>query len=215
MSNSKAKILSMPLQGVAKSGKTYPEFNAPQEQIIKQAQEGDENAYKEIYARYCRIVYSIAYQMLGNHIDADEVVQETFIRVFKNIGRLRNSKSFVSWLYQISVNLSIDHRKLRTKRKTLPIDENPEMFAFFEFATSRHVKDPSQVLENKELLEQINIAINELPAQQKAVILLHEVEGLSKKMISEILQCSLVTVRTNLHHARKKLRRTLLKYLKS
>ncbi|MFQ5628382.1 MAG: RNA polymerase sigma factor [bacterium] len=188
-------------------------LNEPQEQIIKLAQEGDEQAYRALYMRYCRVVYTLAYQMLGNHTDADEVVQETFIRMFKNIHRLRNTNSFSSWLYQIVTNLSIDFRKVRTKRRTLPLDENPENVSTFELATSRWVKNPSQVLENKELLKQITLAVDDLPAQQKAVIMLHEVEGLSKKIISEILKCSLVTVRTNLHHARKKLRKTLLKYI--
>lgn len=190
-------------------------FIEPQEQMIKLAQEGDEQAYRALYSRYCRVVYTLAYQMLGNHTDADEVVQETFIRVFKNIHRLRNTNSFNSWLYQIATNLSIDLRKVRTKRRMLPLDECPDNISTFELATSKWVKNPSQVLENKELLKQITLAVEELPAQQKAVIMLHEVEGLSKKMISEILKCSLVTVRTNLHHARKKLRRILLKYIQA
>jgi RNA polymerase sigma-70 factor (ECF subfamily) len=93
----------------------------------------------------------------------------------------------------------------------LEADEDRQ--SHFELATAKWVRNPQQVLENKELLTHISSAIDSLPGQQKAVILLHEVEGLSKKMISEILECSLVTVRTNLHHARKKLRRRLLKYL--
>ena len=184
-----------------------------QEQIIKLAQQGDEQAYRTLYSRFCRVVYTLAYQMVGNHTDADEVVQETFIRVFKNIHRLRNTSSFNSWIYQIATNLSIDLRKIRTKRRMLPLDESPDNLSTFELATSRWVKNPTQVLEKKELLKQITLAVDELPAQQKAVVMLHEVEGLSKKTISEILDCSLVTVRTNLHHARKKLRKTLLKYI--
>jgi len=183
--------------------------------IIVQAQSGDENAYREIYRRYCRVVYTLAYQMVGNHNDADEIVQETFVRAFKNIHRLRRPGAFVSWLYQIAVNLSIDHRKLRTKKRMLPLDGRPEAFSSFELATSKRVRDPSQVLENKELLGKINEAIEALPAQQKAVVILHEIDGLSKKMIAEILHCSVVTVRTNLHHARKKLRKELIKYVKA
>ncbi len=197
------------------SRKKFKEFDAPQEQIIELAQQGDERAYRQLYKRYCRVVYTLAYQMVGNHTDADEIVQETFIRVFKNLPRLRNTKSFISWLYQITINLSIDYRKVRTKRRVLPLDDHPEHVSSFELATTRQVRNPSQVLENNELLIQITDAIEDLPAQQKAVILLHEVEGLSKKIISEILKCSLVTVRTNLHHARKKLRKALIKYIQN
>ncbi|KAA3616088.1 MAG: hypothetical protein DWQ05_10085 [Calditrichaeota bacterium] len=184
-----------------------------QESIIERAQDGCELAYKELYKRYCRVVYTLAYQMLGNHSDTDEVVQETFIRVFKNLHRLRNTKAFTSWLYQIAMNLSIDHRKVRTRRRMQPLDENPDYVSNYELATTKHVRNPGQVLENKELLGQINLAIDDLPEQQRAVIIMHEVEGMSKKMISDVLNCSLVTVRTNLHHARKKLRQNLTKYI--
>lgn len=205
----------VPMQGLqlAVGRESKQSIELPQEQVIQLAQEGDEQAYRQLYTRYCRVVYTLAYQMVGNHTDADEIVQETFIRVFKNIHRLRNNRSFIAWLYQITINLCIDLRKVRTRRRTLSLDDDSDVASTFELATSRRVKNPSQVLENKELLQQITRAIDTLPAQQKAVILLHEVEGLSKKMISEVLQCSLVTVRTNLHHARKKLRRTLMKYI--
>ena len=213
MSKPAAKIVH--LQPNAREALPKSQVQGPTEGIIVQAQDGDENAYREIYERYSRVVYTLAYQMVGSHSDADEIVQETFIRVFKGIQRLRKPGAFVSWLYQITINLSIDHRKLRTRRRMLPLDEQTEAFSGFELATSKRVKDPSQVLENKELLDQINECIDALPAQQKAVVILHEIEGLSKKMISEVLQCSVVTVRTNLHHARKKLRKELIKYVKA
>jgi len=209
MSKPAAKIVQLP------SEERDDRLQGSAEDIIAQAQAGDEQAYREIYARYCRVVYTLAYQMVGNHNDADEIVQETFIRAFKNLHRLRKPGAFVSWLYQIAVNLSIDHRKLRTRRRMLPLDEQQDAMPGFELATSKRVKDPSQVLENKELLEQINEAIEALPAQQRAVVILPEIEGLSKKVISEVLQCSVVTVRTNLHHARKKLRKELIKYAKA
>jgi RNA polymerase sigma-70 factor (ECF subfamily) len=186
-----------------------------QEQLILDAQQGSEHAYKELYSRYNRVVYTLAYQMVGNHTDCDEIVQETFIRVFKNLHRLRNTRSFTSWLYQITINLSIDHRKVRTRRRALPLDDDFDMLNSYELVGSKSVRTPGQVLENSELMGEIGAAIDELPAQQKAVIIMHEVEGISKKMISEILDCSLVTVRTNLHHARKKLRKGLSRYVRS
>lgn len=213
MSTKQAKLVELRRAIDAAEPLAEPSVSETLAQLIQLAQEGEERAFKALYRRYCRLVYTLAYQMVGNHSDADEVVQETFIRAFKNINRLRNSSSFTSWLYQITINLSIDFRKARTRRKIMPIDDNVENFSYFELATSKRVKNPSQVLENKELLDQITAAIDDLPTQQKAVIILHEIEGLSKKMISEILHCSLVTVRTNLHHARKKLRKTLSRYV--
>jgi RNA polymerase sigma-70 factor (ECF subfamily) len=151
--------------------------------------------------------------MVGNHHDADEVLQETFIRIFKNLSRLRSPQAFTAWVYQITVNLCMDCRKARTRGRWESLEGDEDRKSHFELATAKWVRNPHQVLENKELLNHITAAIDALPPQQQTVILLHEVEGLSKKLIAEILDCSLVTVRTNLHHARRKLRKSLLKYL--
>jgi RNA polymerase sigma-70 factor (ECF subfamily) len=187
--------------------------NLPETELVTRAQQGDEFAFQALYRRFARTVYTVAHHMLGNHHDADEVMQETFIRVFKNLSRLRSPQAFTAWVYQIAVNLCMDYRKTRSRNRWEPLEADEERQSHFELATAKWVRNPQQVLENKELLTHISSAIDSLPVQQKAVILLHEVEGLSKKMISEVLECSLVTVRTNLHHARKKLRRRLLKYL--
>lgn len=187
--------------------------NLPETELVSRAQQGDEFAFQALYRRFARTVYTVAHHMLGNHHDADEVMQETFIRVFKNLSRLRSPQAFTAWIYQITVNLCMDYRKTRSRNRWEPLEADEERQSHFELATAKWVRNPQQVLENKELLTHISSAIESLPEQQKAVILLHEVEGLSKKMISEVLECSLVTVRTNLHHARKKLRRRLLKYL--
>jgi len=191
--------------------------NLSEAELITRAQQGDEFSFKTLYRRFARTVYTVAHHMLGNHHDADEVMQETFIRVFKNLSRLRSPQAFTSWIYQITVNLCMDYRKARTRSRWEPLEGNTrgedERYSHFELATAKWVRNPQQVLENKELLHHLTTAIEALPEQQKAVILLHEVEGVSKKMISQILECSLVTVRTNLHHARKKLRKQLSKYM--
>jgi RNA polymerase sigma-70 factor (ECF subfamily) len=193
------------------SANRYAEM--PETELVSSAQQGDEFAFEALYRRFARTVYTVAHHMLGNHHDADEVLQETFIRIFKNLSRLRSPQAFTAWVYQITVNLCMDYRKVRTRTRWESLEGDEERHSHFELATAKWVRNPQQVLENKELLAQITGAIDALPAQQKTVILLHEVEGLPKKMISEILECSLVTVRTNLHHARKKLRRKLLRYL--
>ncbi len=186
-------------------------------ELVLHAQQGEESAFAQLYKRYARALYSLAYQMLGAHHDADEVLQETFVRVFKNLSRLRSPEAFTSWVYQITVNLCMDYRKVRARVRWQPIEDpnNEGAATHFELATAKWVRNPQQVLENTELSAHLTAAIEALPEQQKAVVIMHEIEGLSKKVISSVLECSLVTVRTNLHHARKKLRRRLMMYLKA
>lgn len=198
---------------VAGSSASRNEYN--ETELVILSQQGDEVAFQHLYRRFARNLYAMAYHMLGNHQDADEVLQETFIRVFKNIARLRSPEAFTSWIYQITVNLCMDHRKIRARARWQSLENEDEGASLFELATTKWVRNPHQVLENKELLGEITAAIDDLPEQQKAVIIMHEVEGLSKKMIADVLKCSLVTVRTNLHHARKKLRKRLHMYLKA
>lgn len=205
-------------QRQAKPAPQTPDFKEFSDaEIVALCQQGDEAAYLQLYRRFSRQLYSLAYQMMGSHQEADEVLQETFIRVFKNLERLRSPEAFTAWVYQITVNLCMDHRKYRarTRARVQQVNMDEEYRPVFELATSRWVRNPQQVLENKELLGEITMAIEALPDQQKAVVIMHEVEGLSKKLIAETLQCSLVTVRTNLHHARKKLRKHLQSYMKT
>lgn len=189
--------------------------NYTEVELVALAQQGEELAFHHLYRRYSRALYAMAYNMLGTHQDADEVLQETFVRVFKNLGRLRSPEAFTAWIYQITVNLCMDFRKMRARARWQPLEQDQEGPSPFELATAKWVRTPQQVLENKELLAHITSAIDALPEQQKAVIIMHEIEGISKKTISDVLNCSLVTVRTNLHHARKKLRKRLQMYLKA
>ncbi len=184
-------------------------------ELVILAQQGEELAFQHLYRRYSRALYALAYQMLGTHQEADEVLQEAFVRVFKNLSRLRSPEAFTSWVYQITTNLCMDFRKARARARWQPLETEQEGPSLFELATAKWVKTPQQVLENKELLAHITSAIDALPEQQKAVVIMHEIEGISKKTIADVLNCSLVTVRTNLHHARKKLRKKLQMYLKA
>jgi len=140
------------------------------------------------------------------------------------LSEVNNDRQLVEELYikvlsrqptRQELKVCLDYRRLRARRRWRSLDEKSDGYHNFELATAKWVRNPSQVLENKELLGHITAAIDELPAQQRAVVIMHEIEGLSKKTISEVLDCSMVTVRTNLHHARRKLRKKLLVYLRA
>lgn len=180
--------------------------------MIEAIRRGEKQALAQLYQLYCRKVYGLAYQMLGNHVDADEILQQTFIKVYQAIDELRDPRAFATWIYRITTRLCLDYLQ-NSKKK--PIESIQEMGNNFELATSRWVSTPDQILENQELLAAITQAIDELPPQQKTIIILQEIEGFSKKQIAEILDCPLGTVRSNLHYAREKLRKKLTKYIES
>jgi len=177
-------------------------------ELVKAFSGGDNKAFAVLVKRYRKKIYSLAYQMLGNHLDADEVVQETFVRIYNKRLELRHVSNFSSFLIRVAANYSIDlirkrkiHGEYANDPDTLP--GNIQVFL------SRRVKTPSELYYNKAMMEEIKKALYQLPPRQQITAILHDVEGYSKAEIAEILECPEATVRSNLHIARNKLKKLL------
>ena len=173
---------------------------------------GDNAAYAELVRRFQRKVYSLAYQVLGNHLDADEVVQETFVRIYKRRKELADVKYFSTFLLRMASNYAIDvlrkqkgHSQINEDASSLPGDVQIDL--------ARRVPTPSEEYENRYLLEEIKRALRELPPKQQLTAIMHDIEGYTKAEIAEIFGCPEATVRSNLHIARNKLRKILKKRL--
>jgi len=174
---------------------------------------GDERAFAELIKRFRQKVYSIGFQMLGNHLDADEVVQETFVRVFKRRKELANVKYFSTFLLRIATNYAIDLIR-RKKGHSIIGDDSSELPGEIQLRLSKSVATPSEEFANKKLLEEIKQALTELPPKQRLTAILHDIEGYSKSEIADMFECPEATVRSNLHIARNKLRKILGRRLK-
>lgn len=173
---------------------------------------GDNKAFAELVRRYRRKVYSLAYQVLGSHLDADEVVQETFVRIYRRRKELADVKYFSTFLLRIASNYAIDvlrkrrgHSKIAEDTSSLPGEVQIDL--------SRRVATPSEDYANKRLMEEIRLALKELPPRQQLTAILHDIEGYSKAEIAEVFGCPEATVRSNLHIARTKLRKILKRRL--
>jgi RNA polymerase sigma-70 factor (ECF subfamily) len=182
-------------------------------ELVERFRGGDEEAFNELVRIFERKVYAYAYQMLGNHTEAGEILQETFVRLVKNIARLRSDTNFTSFVFRIATNLCIDQLR-RRQRKMVNIEEGDiEATGQFQLEMARSVVTPDEELERKELLSLINGAIAELPPKQQATIILHDIEGYSKEEIATIMDCPQATVRSNLHIARSKVKKKLVDLL--
>jgi len=180
----------------------------PIPELIDSFVKGDNSAFAELMARYRRKVYSLAYQVLGSHLDADEVVQETFVRIYKRRKELANVKYFSTFLLRIASNYSIDvlrkrrgHAKIAEDTSSLPGEVQVDL--------ARRVATPKQDFENKRLMEEIKRALSQLPPKQQLTAIMHDIEGYTKAEIAEVFDCPEATVRSNLHIARTKLRKIL------
>jgi RNA polymerase sigma-70 factor (ECF subfamily) len=178
-------------------------------ELVERFRGGDEGAFNDLVRLFEKKIYAHAYQMLGNHTEADEVLQETFVRLVKNISRLRADSHFSSFVFRIATNLCIDLIRKR-QRKTVNVEEGEfEAAGHYQLELSRSIPTPEEEQENRELLETINSAISELPPKQQATIILHDIEGYSKQEIADMMQCPQATVRSNLHIARSKVKKRL------
>jgi len=180
--------------------------------LVQRFIEGDREAYAELVRRYKKRIYSLAYRMMGNHSDADEVTQETFVRVFEKRQDIRAITYFQSFLLRIATNYAIDLLRRKQKR-FISFEDETEMLPSVQAEMAEGIDTPERYLENAELSEIISLAIDKLPPKQKITIALHDVEGYSMTEVAITLGCPEATVRSNLHIARSKLKKWLAKKL--
>ena len=184
-------------------------------ELVKLAQAGDQEAFRKLVLLYERRALNLAYSLVGNISDAEDIVQDAFMKAYRSIGSFRGQSSFYTWLYRIISNLNIDYARKRIRKKENNIGEASIIDASIASNELAHkapmgrIVGPDKSLENLELGEQIQAAINSLSVEHKEVILLREIEGLSYAEISQSTGCSKGTVMSRLHHARKKLQKFL------
>ncbi|RKX30027.1 MAG: hypothetical protein DRP47_00200 [Candidatus Zixiibacteriota bacterium] len=181
-------------------------------ELVDRFVQGDQAAFAVLLERFRRKVYSLAYQVLRNHLDADEVVQETFVRIYKRRKELANVKYFSTFLLRIAMNYSIDLLRKRKGHSQMAQDSS-SLPGEVQLQLSRKVSTPSEDYANKALMEEIQRALETLPPKQKLTAILHDIEGYSKPEIAEFFKCPEATVRSNLHIARNKLRKILRRRL--
>ena len=160
------------------------------------AQGGDERAFAELVRRHQRRAYAVARAIVLTHEDAEDAVQEGFLHAFRALDRFRSDQPFGAWLNRIIANAALD---LVRRRKVRDADELPDSLAL-------PFRDPG---ESDELRRRLSSALTELPDRQRAVIVLHDVEGFTHGEIGAMLGIPEGTARSDLHHARAALRRLL------
>ncbi|HEX6965613.1 MAG TPA: sigma-70 family RNA polymerase sigma factor [Gemmatimonadaceae bacterium] len=185
----------------------------PDADVAALAKNGREEAFRELVRRYERPVFSLIYRMVRDREVAEDLSQETFIKVLNHIDRYRPEFKLSSWLFKIANNLTIDHLRKRHV-DTISMDGSPHAATAAEIeATSFDVEgrgeSPLEELESRELGTAIEQAIARLRPEYRSCILLRHVEGRSYEEIAATLDLPLGTVKTYIHRARHELRNAL------
>jgi RNA polymerase sigma-70 factor (ECF subfamily) len=187
-------------------------MDADDKSLLNQAATGDEHSFELLVTRYQKLVYFAAYRLIHNHDDADDVLQETFIRLYTTLQKRPEIENLVGWLYRTSVNLAIDKLRQMSRHKESPLTVSSTES---EEPVQIDVPDKTSPAPDEEVVGQerrtiIRKAIDLLPLQEKTVTILHDLEGLKLKEIAAILDCAEGTVKATLYHAHRKLRQKLL-----
>jgi RNA polymerase sigma-70 factor (ECF subfamily) len=167
---------------------------------IARVQQGDAGAYDYLVSKYLRRVVSIAWNIVRNRDDAEDLGQEAFVRAFQNIGRFRAGEPFGPWVYRIATNLALDVVKHRTKFRHEEVGDDTRV--------SRD-DDAALQAETNELTRRIDAALESLPQMQRIVARLHLIEQFEHAEIAAMTSLNEGTIRAHLSLAKKKLRERL------
>lgn len=167
---------------------------------IHEVLSGNKQAFEMIINKYKNPLYATILRMTKNPHDAQDLVQESFIKVYQQLEKYKETGSFSSWLYRVAMNHCMDEfRKKRYKMKSIEIDEG-------KVIAGDH---PEIIFMKKEKSRQVERLISTLPEDERIIILLRYVNELSYQEISELVNMPLSTVRNKLHRAKKKMRETV------
>jgi RNA polymerase sigma-70 factor (ECF subfamily) len=182
--------------------------NLEETEMISRCQRGDQEALKEIFDKYHKKVYRIAYGVVRQREEALDIVQEVFVKLFRSIKNFKGKSHFYTYLYRMVMNTAIDHARKTGKQIISSLDEEGS----FEPSDDLD-KGPERILLQKELEERVKLAMDKLPAEQKAALIFRDVEGLSYQEMAEAMGCSIGTVMSRLHYGRKRIQELLKDYL--
>jgi RNA polymerase sigma-70 factor, ECF subfamily len=183
------------------------------QQVVRLARDGSERAYRELIGRYQRPVFSLIYRLVRDREKAEDLAQDTFIKVLNAIDRYNPEFKFSSWIFKIAHNTSLDHLRRKTP-ETLSLDGSPHARTESEIEASVITPEsgdanPEQFTLNRELGSQIEGAMGTLRAEYRTAIVLCHVEGRPYEEIAEIMDVPLGTVKTYIHRGRKELMQRL------
>ncbi len=172
-------------------------------EVIARVSAGDRDAFRVIVERHARNVFRLAYRMVGNEADADDVVQETFLRAFRQIGRFESRSNLGTWLHRIAVNCSLDllRRRPRKAEEPVPLDA--------ERRTDADAVSPERLVFGSEVQSRVALALGALSPSERAAFLLRHFEGHSIEEIGHVLGLRTSATKHTVFRAVRKMREAL------
>lgn len=171
--------------------------------LVERAQQGDKASFDILVSKYQRKLFRLVLRFVHNQTEAEDVVQETFIKAYRALHQFRGDSAFYTWIYRIGINTARNFLDNRGRRVPASTDMTAEqMESFSEGENLRDINTPESVLASKQIAETVNLAMNELPDDLRSALMLREIEGLSYEEIATAMGCPIGTVRSRIFRAR-------------
>ena len=172
--------------------------------LVERVQAGDKRAFDVLVSKYQRRLMRLVSRLVHDTAEAEDVVQETFIKAYRALRYFRGDAAFYTWLYRIGINTAKNHLLAQGRRAATSSDAGAEQAESFDDGNRlRDNNTPESVLASKQIAATVNAAMDDLPIELRTAIVLREIEGLSYEEMSEIMACPIGTVRSRIFRARE------------
>lgn len=178
--------------------------------LVARSQNGDTAAFDSLVVKFTPKLYGLVYHMTDNHEDTHDILQEVFAKAYRSVRRFRGGSSFYTWIYSIAVNMTLNFLKKRSRNRRFALGEEgtggvQKAEPIEPVATDDTVREVS----NRELKERLNVALQKLSNEHRAVVTMFDIQGMPHAEIAKILSLSEGTVRSRLHYAHQQLQNHL------
>lgn len=178
--------------------------------LVKSAQSGDTSAFDKLVKKYAPKLYGLVYHMTSSHEDTNDLLQEIFAKAYRSLRRFRGKSKFYTWVYSISVNMTLNFLKKRNRYWKISLDDVDSAIEFDdEFIQQTSKVDIIRECNIHELQRRLNEALMRLTEDHRAVVIMFDIQGMAHAEISKILKVSSGTVRSRLYYAHKQLQNYL------
>lgn len=172
--------------------------------LVERVQRGDKKAFELLVVKYQRKLMRLVSRLVRDPAEAEDVVQEAFIKAYRALAQFRGESAFYTWLYRIGINTAKNYLVTQGRRAPTSTEADAEEAETFDEAASlRDINTPESMLATKQIAATVNSAMEALPAELRTAITLREIEGLSYEEISEAMDCPIGTVRSRIFRARE------------
>ena len=197
--------------------RTAAGLSADESMFVARLKANEDAAYDELVRTYSASIFHVAYRMLGESAEASDVVQEIFLKVFRNIGGFKGEAALKTWIFRIAFSEILNRLrwwKRRHRFSTVSLDDQPNgNGSGAGYTVPSSGPTPEQALQSKEQETAIQQALGRLSGEHRSIIVLRDIEGFSYNEIADVLGVSIGTVKSRLARARGDLKKSLMRYL--